>query len=75
MWHNCVVALQHGVSKAGSASAPRWLLNLLNGFHRSPETYGQALRYFLPNGRSRSVSASLRPFSRLAFIQFFTASV
>jgi hypothetical protein len=32
--------------------------------------------YFLPaNGRSRSLKASLRPRSRLAFIQFFTASV
>ena len=32
--------------------------------------------YFLwAKGRSRSLSASLRPRSRLAFIQFFTASV
>src|SRR5271156_3230439 len=41
-----------------------------------PSGSGGERRYFLrANGRSRSLSASLRPRSRLAFIQLLTASV
>jgi hypothetical protein len=41
-----------------------------------PDSFPESCPYaFFANGRSRSVSAPLRPFSRLAFIQFFTVSV
>lgn len=37
--------------------------------------FGNSLYDFFAKGRSRSVSAPFNPFSRLAFIQFFTVSV
>ena len=70
-------------SAVGSGPSPaKEELSLEDGHDQTPVFFSLKERrawiltdYLRPNGRSRSLSASLRPFSRLDFIQFFTVSV